>query len=278
MVNRSSRQKKSETDERALTIKQRVFVGSSVEGLEVAYAVQENLEYDFEVTVWPQGVFEPSKVTIEALDEHSRRFDAAIFVFSPDDIAVIRGRESSAVRDNVVFELGLFIGRLGRDKCFILQPRSSGDFRMPTDLLAVNPATYDGKRNDGNWVAALGPACNKIKHILNPNAAGAPKLLPERPDPASMSELLTSGVFRLFYNPPSYSKKVVFASNGQIIEGNNQNEHSWRIVKGKLELVQLDGTVHSRFYYDAVDGTFKHTNEPDTLSIRNQFIVPDRSS
>lgn len=258
------------------SFKQRVFVGSSVEGLDVAYAVQENLEFDFEVTVWPQGVFEPSKVTIEALDEHSRRFDAAIFVFSPDDTAIIRGHESPAVRDNVIFELGLFIGRLGRDKCFILQPRSS-DFRMPTDLLGVNPASYDGRRRDGNLVAALGPACNRIKRVLNPRAAGPPELLAERPDTASMSELLTSGVFRLFYNPPSYSKKIVFASNGQIIEGNNKNEHSWRIAKGKLELVQLDGKVHSRFYYDAADGSFKHTGDPDTLSIRGQFIVPDRS-
>ncbi|MFS1985958.1 TIR domain-containing protein [Vibrio breoganii] len=43
-------------------------------------------------------------------------FDAAIFVLSPDDVVKIRGTEQTVTRDNVVFELGMFIGRLGADK------------------------------------------------------------------------------------------------------------------------------------------------------------------
>ena len=41
-----------------------------------------------------------------------------------------------------------------------------------------------------------------------------------------------------------------FEPHGRIVEGNNRNEHSWRVVDNMLELLQLDGDVHSRFTFD----------------------------
>jgi Predicted nucleotide-binding protein containing TIR-like domain len=147
-------------------VKPRVFVGSSVESLDVAYAVQENLEYDSEVTVWSQGVFDLSKTTLESLLNALDSFDFAVFVFAPDDVVKIRRQRSNAVRDNVIYELGLFTGRLGKDRTFIIAPRGVDDLRFPTDLLGVTPGLFEPKRKDKNLVAALGPACTKLKRAF----------------------------------------------------------------------------------------------------------------
>lgn len=87
-----------------------LFIGSSVEGLPVAYAVQENLEFDCEPTVWPQGVFSPTSAALIDLYAITRNTEFAAFVFTPDDTLSLRGEVHRSVRDNVVFELGLFIG------------------------------------------------------------------------------------------------------------------------------------------------------------------------
>ena len=250
-------------------MKKRLFIASSVEGLDAAYAIQENLEHDLEVTVWPQGVFDLSKTSIETLVKQSESNDGAAFIFSPDDVSIVRGNPKPSVRDNVLFELGLFIGSLGREKCFIVKPRSFSALEFPTDLLGVTPSDYDDQRDDGNLVAALGPSANKIRRALLPSRTGEAT----RP---GLEGTLTSRPYRLFFNPQTKrSKRMVFRPEGLIVEGNNKNEHGWRIYRGFLELMQLDGRIHSRFRYDSDKDLFESTDDPDTLSIRGQFMVPD---
>jgi len=146
-----------------------VFIGSSSEKLDFAYAVQENLQHDAEVTVWNQDVFKLTSYTLVDLVDHLDRTDFAIFVVAPDDEIKLRGQASAAARDNVIFELGLFIGRLGRDRCFFLVPLKKEDeldLRLPSDLAGLKAASYDSGRSDKNWRAALGPACNQIRKSI----------------------------------------------------------------------------------------------------------------
>lgn len=142
--------------------KPRVFIGSSIEGLNVAYAVQQNLLHEAEVTVWDQGVFELSRTTMESLTKALCDSDFAIFVFSPDDLTRIRELTAPAVRDNVLFEFGLFIGRLGRERVFFLLP-TVGELHLPTDLLGVTPGRYESARTDGSMQAATGAVCHQMR-------------------------------------------------------------------------------------------------------------------
>lgn len=147
-------------------MKPHLFIGSSVENLEVANALQQNLEYDANVTVWNQGVFNLSSNSIDDLLKVLERTDFGIFIFNPDDVSKIRNKEYSTVRDNIIFELGLFIGKLGRSRVFYIIPRSIKDLRLPTDLIGLNPGTYDDGREDNNLLASLGPFSNQIRKIL----------------------------------------------------------------------------------------------------------------
>ncbi len=148
-------------------MKPALFIGSSREYLNIANACQQNLFKDAEVTVWNQGIFEISKSNLQSLIQSLPNFDFALFVFSPDDILRIRGEENKAVRDNVIFELGLFVGYLGRDRCFLLVPEGIDDFRIPTDIIEITPAEYEPNRKDGNLQAATGAACTSIRHSMS---------------------------------------------------------------------------------------------------------------
>lgn len=144
-------------------MKPKIFVGSSTERLEIAYSIQENLDFDAQTTVWTQGIFKLSRNTLDSLIESLVEFDFAIFVFHPDDITQIRDEKVETVRDNLIFELGLFIGKLGKEKVFFLIPRSVEKLHLPTDLLGTTPGTYDDKREDKNIQASLGPFCHQIR-------------------------------------------------------------------------------------------------------------------
>lgn len=163
-------------------MKPSIFIASSSESVDVAYALQEDLEHAAEVTVWSQGVFDLSRYALESLLDVLESSDFGLFVFAPNDVLSIRGQDKQAVRDNVVFELGLFIGRLGRERNFILIPKGNEEgFRLPTDLLGLTPALYEPNRQDANLQAALGPASSTIMKAigkLGPREPGAKESLP----------------------------------------------------------------------------------------------------
>jgi hypothetical protein len=142
-----------------------LFVGSSSEGLEVARAIQSQLHRDCEVTIWNEGAFPLGQTTLESLVNALDRFDFAILVLTPDDTILSREIERLAPRDNLLFELGLFMGRLGRSRTFVVA-EDSPRMKLPSDLAGVTLAGFDPNRVDKNLVAALGPPCARIRQAI----------------------------------------------------------------------------------------------------------------
>ena len=138
-----------------------LFVGSSSEGLRVAKALQVLLDDSCEVTIWSQGLFGLSQGTLESLVGALDDFDFAVLVLSPDDLLTSRDETSPAPRDNVLFELGLFMGALGRQRTYVLYDRTAA-IKLPSDLAGVTAATYE-PHSSGNLESALGAAATRIE-------------------------------------------------------------------------------------------------------------------
>jgi hypothetical protein len=141
-----------------------LFVGSSSEGLRIAEAAQIVLDEACEVELWTQGIFGLTQGTLESLVLALPRFDFALLILTADDMTVSRGTQRPAARDNVLFELGLFIGSLGRDRTFMLYDRTDPP-ALPSDLAGIGAATF-APHASGNLEAALGAPCAKIRNTM----------------------------------------------------------------------------------------------------------------
>jgi hypothetical protein len=146
-----------------------MFIGSSVEGKRIAETIQIALEYEVHTTVWHQGVFGLSGGTLESLVAALDEYDFATLVLTPDDLLEKRNASGRCPRDNVLFELGLFMGALGRSRTFIVHSRTTPPM-LPTDLGGITPATYEDR---SNLDAALGPACTKIRRAIESHGVRA---------------------------------------------------------------------------------------------------------
>jgi predicted nucleotide-binding protein len=70
-----------------------------------------------------------------------------VLVAGPDDEVTSRGTTAGAPRDNVVFELGLFMGALSRSRTFVCVPGGVA-LKIPSDLKGMTNIKYDGAATD----------------------------------------------------------------------------------------------------------------------------------
>jgi CRP/FNR family transcriptional regulator, cyclic AMP receptor protein len=144
--------------------KARVFIMSSAEALPIAEEVQSNLSHHCLPVVWTNGIFKVSQYPIESLEEALLKSDFAIAIAQADDLTESRGVTQVSPRDNVLFELGFFMGCLGRKRTILMEP-SEADVKIPSDLKGLNTVRYKtGSKED--LPLLLGPACLEIKKLI----------------------------------------------------------------------------------------------------------------
>ena len=174
----------------------RVFVASSSAKLEAAETVAQSLHEvwcadpgveralaerpELDVRTWKEGTFRFSRTYIESLETELDKADFAIVVLTADDTSVVEGETVDLPRDNVIFELGLFMGRLGRTRSWFVVAGES-DTKLATDLSGVEPIRYyeDSKSGPGlrqqmttlaGSIAELGERFKLPKHVRREQA------------------------------------------------------------------------------------------------------------
>lgn len=143
-----------------------LFLGSSVEGLQVANEIVSGLKHD---NILPRpwstpGLFSPGGVTVDELLKEVDAADFAAFVFGPDDKLASRRVKYFTPRDNVVFELGLFMGQLDRERAVIVKEHLA-DIKIPTDLLGISPISYVTKSGQ-SLADSVATVCNDLRTLI----------------------------------------------------------------------------------------------------------------
>ena len=147
--------------------KVRVFIICSVEALAVARIIENAFAHDdFVVRLWTNDVFKVASYALDSLETEVDDSDFAIAIAHTDDVTLVRDQEWPAPRDNVIFELGLFMGRLGRKRAILMEPREE-KVKLPSDLTGITTIPYSYEPGK-DAAAIMAPACNMLRdHIAD---------------------------------------------------------------------------------------------------------------
>lgn len=142
----------------------RVFLICSAEALDIAETIRADLQYEKAVVeIWSDShIFPAGGYPLEALEQSVAESDFGIAIAQPDDLVRSRDRKSMTPRDNVVFELGFFMSKLGRKRTILMVPNNE-DVKLPSDFKGLTPLGYNTPTDKVKASTALGPAVHQIK-------------------------------------------------------------------------------------------------------------------
>jgi predicted nucleotide-binding protein len=108
------------------------------------------------------------RTIIEKFEDHAAKAGFAIILATPDDCghpSADDTKKAPRARQNVILELGYFVGKLGRDKTFVLR---WPDVELPSDILGV---VYHSMDSSDAWKMALAKELTAAGYQIDLNAA-----------------------------------------------------------------------------------------------------------
>lgn len=164
-------------------MKPTLFIGSSTARLPIARGLKQILEDCADVTVWDEAAqFVLGESILSGLIKVGEVYDFALLVFGQDDSTMMGGVEVPTVRDNVIFELGLFMGHMGPGRAFWLSPKGPKAPHLSSDLEGIihlefdEPEMTDATSISGSLVetrdkvyrqiTSLGFRTNRTSHVV----------------------------------------------------------------------------------------------------------------
>ena len=140
----------------------RVFIISSREAIDIVRTIENDFERDtdIEIVAWKNDVFKVANYPLEDLEVQLDLADFAVAIAHADDVVTSRRKRSGAPRDNVVFELAYFMGRLGRRRSVLIEPAVK-KVKLPSDFTGVTNISYTFDKADA--AKSMAVPCNKLR-------------------------------------------------------------------------------------------------------------------
>jgi hypothetical protein len=239
-------------------IKKRLFIGSSSEELKLAEQVKTLLSNDFDVRIWNDNVWDTAVFKINQnfladLLKASLQFDFGIMIGTSDDKVMFRGKEMLQPRDNVLFELGLFTGRLGTSKCAFLLDK---EIKLPSDFNGLTLARFD--KNDSS---SIGGAVNSIRDLFKASSDDEINFFPS----ATLASV--------------YYENLIIPICRYIIDNNGFTKSDKHFQKCRVNVIvpeKINQDVNLQFerlktLFSTENVSFKYSGRPRQISVDTQI-------
>ena len=139
-----------------------IFIGSSKEGQKVAQQIEKDFAGFAECKLWT-AAFDFGVSNYDNLIKQIAFYDYAILIATADDLLESRKQQFKSVRDNVLFEFGMFAGGLGKSRVFYIMEEGT---KIPSDLNGLT-LPFLPKRSSTKFFQVVSDIVVKIReHIV----------------------------------------------------------------------------------------------------------------